>query len=108
MNDPCKSARCICYPICITKTNVQCPDFLKYILEYINYNIVSPTELYKRDPKKLTYDERRKIWDHATKIFPKLLVIEARYIRNGKDIDMNIKNCRDLSQLHLTYITIPP
>jgi hypothetical protein len=107
MNDPCKTPKCISYPVCIAKKHIECPIFLKYIIEHINYNIVSPNEMLVRNEKRLTHDERDKLWNQIDKIFPNLTILEARYILNGRNVDMNFMEIPHKGSLQMLFVTRP-
>jgi len=108
MKDPCKSERCISYPVCISKGQITCPIFLKYILEHINNNIISYKKVNERPHTKFTDVERDLIWNAIDRIFPNLQVLQAHYILNDdRIVDMEYGKCTEPGMLNMIYVTRP-
>ena len=69
IKDPCKSAKCISYPICLNKETIKCDILLNHISEYL---IKSQPDYNINEPYKMTVDQARYIHEHIIKIFPNL------------------------------------
>jgi len=77
MKDPCKSSKCISYPICVSKTGISCKKFQEYLNWFVEKNI---NQINCED----RYLQHSIIWGHLKHIFPNLKKISYQSLPHSK------------------------